>query len=112
MALSCGALLCTQHMRLLAVKTTLSSSNCTHITTHSTVHIATDCTAHALVSFLAVSCSALGRVHVSLGKGGHMTKIREILPKGFNPDLYTTEQVFYECKDGTKIPVHILANNN
>nr|XP_026689406.1 prolyl endopeptidase [Ciona intestinalis] len=33
---------------------------------------------------------------------------RRIEVKGFNPDLFTTKQVFYASKDGTKIPMFIV----
>ena len=36
------------------------------------------------------------------------TLFRRSEVKGFNPDLFTTQQVFYNSKDGTKIPLFIV----
>lgn len=33
---------------------------------------------------------------------------REITTEGFQKDLYTTRQVFYESKDGTKVPMFLV----
>lgn len=37
---------------------------------------------------------------------------KEIIVPGFNPNLYNAEQVFYNSKDGTKIPMFIISSKN
>lgn len=38
----------------------------------------------------------------------YLQLFREIKTEGFEKDLYTTKQVFYDSKDGTKIPMFLV----
>lgn len=41
------------------------------------------------------------------GQGEEMEVYRESKVKGVNPEEFVSEQVFYESKDGTRVPMFI-----